>query len=135
MIRKELLVFLVVGTLTVLVDYACYNLLRWVPSMPVAVAKGLGFLAGTVFAYFANKAWTFGHAPAQAGSAARFALLYASTLAANVAINGAVLHGLGDSPWIRQVAFVAATGVSAALNFAGMKFFVFKTSSAQRVAT
>lgn len=128
MIPKELLVFLVVGVTTVLVDYASYNLMLWCLDLPVALAKGLAFLAGTVFAFFANKAWTFGHVSSKRGRAWRFALLYASTLAANVLVNAAVLVWFGHLAWSKNAAFLVSTAVSAMLNFLGMKLFVFKSA-------
>jgi putative flippase GtrA len=125
MIRRELAVFLVVGSLTVLVDLLLYRGMLATGLAGVNLAKGSGFLCGTVFAYFANKAWTFGHTRPAAGSAWRFALVYGLTLLANVAVNSTALTlGAGAS-----LAFLAATAVSAALNFAGMKFLVFRSTA------
>ena len=131
MIRRELTIFLIVGTLTVLLDFAVYRgLVTWVAT-DVDAAKGISFLSGTVFAYFANRHWTFGQKTAPAGSAWRFAVLYATTLAANVVLNAGVLAALADTShsyaaaMAVQLAFLLATAVSAVLNFFGMKFFVF----------
>jgi putative flippase GtrA len=126
MIRRELLVFLVVGSLTVLVDFLCYRTLLWSGVDSVALAKSAGFLAGTVFAYFANRAWTFGHRHHRPGTAWRFAVLYALSLGANVAVNGLVLQPLAGTAFAVQLAFLGATAVSTCLNFLGMKLFVFR---------
>jgi putative flippase GtrA len=126
MIRREAAIFLVVGSITVVVDFAAYTLLQGWLTLPVDVAKGVGFLVGTAFAYFANRHWTFGHQNSAQGSAWRFALLYGVTLAFNVMINAACLHVFLGLAWSRQVAFLMATGVSACLNFLGMKYFVFR---------
>ena len=125
MIRRELAVFLVVGVTTVLIDYCTYRGLAW-GGVAVDVAKAAGFLTGTVFAYVANKAWTFGHARHAPGSLWRFALLYALTLGANVLINATALRALAGARFAVQAAFLLATGTSAILNFLGMKFFVFQ---------
>ncbi|WP_175022873.1 GtrA family protein [Rugamonas rivuli] len=127
MMRRELPVFLVVGTLTVLVDLLVYRALMASGLAATAPAKAVGFLAGTVFAYCANRRWTFGHRAAAPGSAARFAVLYGATLAANVAVNAIALRILDAAgPAVAvSLAFVAATGVSATLNFIGMKTLVF----------
>ena len=125
MIRKEARIFLVVGTLTVLVDFLVYHLFLWVGGA-YALAKATGFIGGTIFAYFVNRRWTFGHTQHLPNSAVRFALLYAATLGANVIINAGVLKITLASPWGVHIAFLVATGVSALLNFFGMKFFVFK---------
>ena len=130
MIRRELGVFLIVGALTVLVDFAIYRGLVWSVLLETNVAKATGFLGGTLFAYFANRFWTFGQKPHQAGSAWRFAVLYASTLATNVLINALILKLLINISTAVQLAFLFATAVSATLNFLGMKFFVFRFKTA-----
>lgn len=133
MIRRELGIFLIVGSLTVLVDFAIYRTLLWSAALNINVnidiAKATGFIAGTLLAYFANRFWTFGHKSPAAGSAWRFVVLYASTLAANVVINSLALNLFSDSTAAIQLAFLVATGVSASLNFVGMKVFVFRTNS------
>lgn len=125
MMRKEASVFLVVGSLTVGVDFMSYHLLLWL-GVVYAIAKACGFIAGTIFAYFANRHWTFGHVEHAPNSMTRFAALYATTLGANVLVNEAVLGVAGHATLSVNLAFLMATGVSAVLNFLGMKFFVFK---------
>lgn len=126
MIRRELGIFLVAGSLTVLIDYLTYRSLVWGQLLAVDMAKGVGFITGTTFAYLANRFWTFGHKQHAAGSAWRFALLYAVTLSANVGINALALDVLPNLPGTIQFAFLIATAVSATMNFVGMKSFVFK---------
>lgn len=128
MIRRELGLFLLVGVLTVLIDYLVYSTLSWWQAPSIGLAKGVGFIAGTLFAYLANRFWTFGHKSHVRGSLLRFALLYAVTLFANVTLNELVLGGLFDFQGSVPIAFVIATGVSATMNFIGMKLFVFKTA-------
>ena len=126
MIKRELVIFLIVGASTVLVDFMTYRGLIQFQVMEVDMAKATGFLVGTLFAYFANRFWTFGHKSHAPGSAWRFSALYASTLGANVLINAVALKLLVDTAVAFQLAFLFATGVSASLNFLGMKLFVFK---------
>lgn len=94
MIRRELAIFLVVGTLTVLVDFLTYRGLVWMQLFSVDIAKGIGFLIGTVFAYFANRLWTFGHKAHAVGSAWRFIVVYSLTLAVNVIVNSSLITWL-----------------------------------------
>ncbi|MFT5644016.1 MAG: putative flippase GtrA [Janthinobacterium sp.] len=137
MSRRAPALFIVVGSLTVLLDFIAYRSLVWIGFFSVALAKAGGFLLGTVFAYFANRRWTFApptaeqaHAP---GSGWRFIWLYAVTLGTNVALNGLFLAALDSAstemPVAMPVAFVMATGVSAILNFFGLKLFVFKAAT------
>ena len=129
MIKCELGIFLIVGASTVLFDFVTYRGLIDFQVMEVDMAKATGFLAGTVFAYFANRFLTFGQKTHKPGSAWRFSALYASTLSANVLINALALKLLADQAIAFQLAFLLATGVSASLNFLGMKLFVFKPIS------
>ena len=126
MIKRELAIFLVVGATTVLLDFVSYRGLVEFEMMAVDIAKATGFLIGTLFAYFANRFWTFGHRQQFYNSAWRFVVLYASTLAANVMINSLALKLFVDATAVTLLAFFVATGVSATLNFLGMKFFVFR---------
>jgi len=120
MIKREIVIFLFVGIATVLVDFLTYHGLMKAGFIPI-LAKTAGFLAGTLFSYFANKFWTFGQKTYVAGSVWRFSLLYITTLFVNVFINSTALKFTSIS-----VSFLAATGISAVLNFLGMRFFVFK---------
>jgi len=127
MIKRELSIFLLVGSLTVIVDYLSYFSLVWSGLLGIDIAKATGFLIGSAFAYFANRIWTFDHKSHALGSAWRFTVLYAATLGANVFVNALALSVMVDDTVDIQMAFLTATGVSAALNFLGMKLFVFKS--------
>ncbi|MFC0138785.1 GtrA family protein [Erwinia mallotivora] len=129
MIKKELAIFLIVGSLTVLVDFSAYRILVGPGTFNINVAKAAGFLTGTLFAYFANRFWTFGHKPHHSGSAWRFIALYAVTLGANVLVNSLALRLFAATFAPVQLAFLVATGLTACLNFLGMKLFVFRIST------
>jgi putative flippase GtrA len=127
MMRKELGRFLIVGSITVAIDLASYRLLLLL-GVDISIAKGLGFAIGTVFAYFANRLWTF----TAEGGYRRFLVfcaLYLTTLAINVGANDLVVWLLGRDELALAAAFLVATGISATLNFMGMKFLVFAAVS------
>lgn len=126
MLKRELSIFLVVGSLTVLIDFLIYRGLVWAGLMSIDMAKATSFIMGTVFAYFANRFWTFARKPHASGSLWRFITLYAATLGANVFVNALGMALLDDAALAIQGAFLFATGISATLNFLGMKLFVFK---------
>ena len=126
MIKREAVLFLFVGSATVLTDLLCYNLLLWLNFSSVNLAKGLGFLAGLAFSYAANKKLTFAHTQHETGSLPRYLILYSITLGVNVIVNAIALHGLQNWSEVVTLAFIIATGASASLNFLGMKFFVFR---------
>lgn len=129
MIKRELIIFLMIGASTVLFDFLTYSGLTEFQVMEVGMAKTTGFLVGTLFAYFANRFWTFGQKLYAPGSIWRFLILYATTLCANVLMNAFALKLLASMALAFQLAFLLATGASACLNFLGMKFFVFKSIS------
>lgn len=131
-IKRELVIFLVVGLLTVVIDFLLYRGLIYLNMFgldSVNLAKGLSFIGGTVFAYFANRFWTFNQQTTSSGSIVRFSLVYLIGLLANIALNHLSIAWLSNiivtPEYTLLLAFLLATGVSATLNFIGMKFFVF----------
>lgn len=133
MIRRELGLFLIVGCLTAVIDFFTYRGLFRVGGAGIEIAKGAGFLLGSVFSYFANRFCTFSTTVHQPGSHLRFGLLYAGTLGANVIVNAVVWKLLTEARAAMEVAFLFATGISASLNFIGMKRFVFKAGGAKEL--
>ncbi len=117
--------FLLVGILAVVIDFVVYRLLLSA-AVPVVISKTAGFITGAVFAYFANRIFTFESATRQQpAEVAKFVGVYALTMLANVAINSMAISMLAFTKYNIDIAFLLATGTSAALNFLGMKFFVF----------
>lgn len=130
MIKREVAIFLIVGASAVLIDLIVYRGLIGYQVLQVDMAKATGFLVGTLFAYLANRFFTFGHKAHGPGSAWRFSTLYASTLCANILMNAFAISLLADVDGAILFAFMLATGISACINFLGMKFFVFRQSQA-----
>ena len=135
MIKKELTVFVVVGVITVLIDFIVYIVLVEFRLSDVNVAKGVGFVSGTIFSYFMHIIWTFGHKTHKPGTVWRYVLLYMSTLGVNVSINSFILIFLLEFQFIILLAFLIATGASTILNFIGMKWFVFKETPVLKEAS
>jgi putative flippase GtrA len=127
--QKQILKFLLVGGTTVGIDYLTYSALLWA-GLSIDLAKLLSFLTGTLFAYMANRAFTFagGTTPPPKGQDVfvRFLIVYVITMVINVALNHGILSLYGSEEWGLTLAFLVATGTSATLNFLGMKFIVFK---------
>jgi len=123
-IKKESLVFLLVGSATVVIDYGSYWSLVNLGVFPI-LAKGISFLIGAAFAFIANSRFTFDVA-LSSERIPRFSLLYLVTLALNVLSNHIVLNIYGSSVAVMNVAFVLAVSLSATANFLGMKYWVYK---------
>ena len=129
---RSLLRFLLVGGTAVVLDAVAYVLLD-AAGTPVDLAKALGFLTGAVFAYFANWRFTFG-ARRSRWSEVLFVVVYALALVLNVAAHAGVRAWLGTSTVDATIAFLVATGLSAAWNFVGMSLFVFRQEESSHVA-
>lgn len=150
MIKRQLFVFLFVGISTVLIDYATYYSLIYAQLFDVNISKTIGFIVGTLFAYFANRFWTFkDNNQSTVSSLWRFIVVYTLSLTLNVAINyqmytilneyfsllvnlvfkfgetNEYVFNFSSKQASLQIAYLIATFSSATLNFVCMKFFVF----------
>jgi putative flippase GtrA len=122
----ELVRFVLIGLSTAALDFCIYRGL-WTLGLPIHLAKGIGFAAGTTYAYFANRAVTFRlGAGWRRQELPRFLAVYAGAMLANIAANYLILSIIGRSEAHIAFAFVVAACVSAATTFAGMKLFVFR---------
>lgn len=124
-INSEVKRFLVIGVITVFIDLICYRLLLWLGIL-VAIAKAASFITGTLFAYFTNRTWTFRSNAKGSLVFVKFLGVYLCTLLVNVGVNSFVLSLMNQDEIGIWIAFLIATGLSATLNFLGMKFIVFK---------
>jgi putative flippase GtrA len=113
--------FIIAGSCAVATDASSYRLLLHLAPMPLA--KGASFVLGSCVAFVANKYWTFRSRDSNVREIPLFALLYGTTLGANVATNQAVLYLF---PGAKIAGFLVATGVSTVLNFVGQRFLVFR---------
>lgn len=123
--------FLLVGVVTVCVDYTVYQLGMKL-GLEINFAKGVGFICGAIFAYITNRFWTFMERKVGSGSVWRFGIVYGINLALNVLINSFLF----DIFYLHKArvfgAFFIATVISAILNFLGMKFYVFADRSSSK---
>ena len=131
MIKRRFGIFIAVGGTTVMVDFLVYTTLISF-GIIVGQSKGISFLCGSLYSYYANKHWTFGDIGSAPYSVVRFSLLYAATLTVNVSTNE-LAQWLWQGPSNVLLAFLTATCLSAALNFIGMRYFVFCRSPEDRI--
>ena len=127
MLNRQIKIFIFVGLITVSVDFLIYKTLLSHMLMQVDLAKGVGFVGGTLFSYFANRFWTFRSPNHLKHSAVRFIILYCLTLMINILVNAGVLSILSELILAENLAFLIATGTSAVINFLGMKWLVFNS--------
>ena len=117
--------FLIVGITTVLIDFVIYILLSFF-DFETDLSKAVSFSGGAIFAYFANRGYTFKSKRKGLLSFALFSTLYILTLGVNVSMNELILSVFGKTQLIIIFAFIAATGLSAAINYIGMKYIIFR---------
>jgi len=138
-LKKQIIKFSLIGVLAVLTDMACYYMfLNVFPENMVntysneAIAKSLSFLCGMVVTYSLNKIWTWKQRDRSHKRLAKFAMLSGISLLLNVLTNSTLLYifheyqTIINLPYSYLLAFIGATGISALINFAGQKFWVFK---------
>jgi putative flippase GtrA len=138
-VKKQLIKFTLIGMLAVLVDLACYYTVLTLLAEDFdtfvsheAFAKTISFLCGMVVTYSLNKLWTWKKKDKSKSRLVKFAGLYGFSLFINVFTNSTLLYLLEEYkdllnlPYKYFIAFIGATCASAALNFLGQKFWVFK---------
>ncbi len=127
--QSSLVKFVLVGAFSALVDFGSTALFTFVFGANDGVAKTLGFILGTLTAYFINRRWTFKAEP----SAKKFVITmitYALTFAVQwglymLSIPWLTEAGLSDF-WVRLFSFVIAQGTATILNFLIQRFLIFK---------
>mgnify|MGYP001413404485 CR=1 len=123
--NSQIIRFLFVGGTTVFIDFIVYTSLIYT-DFETSLSKGVGFLIGTVFAYFANRKITFRSSSFNFFKFILFIILYFFSLFVNIFTNEIILILLGIDKISYLIAFLIATSFSACINFIGMKYIIFQ---------
>lgn len=126
--RKHLILFLIIGIITVAIDYLVYiylfhNFFR------NSISKSIGFLSGTLFSFYANKKYNYKIEGKTFRYLSNYLLLYFGTMTLNVFVNKYLLIILSNHFYRIQISFLIATTISASINYLGMNFLVFKKNN------
>ena len=121
-LKREILRFLIVGGIAVAIDALLYYIILDFNLAIPAVSKRISFTTGAVWAYFANKYFTFLQSRIQFKEPFKFAIIYLIGFILNSLTHDLSFHF--DNSLI--LSFLLATGVSTVWNFIGQKWFVFK---------
>jgi len=124
-VSSQLKFFLIIGLVTVLIDYLTYQSLIFFFSN-TSIAKSISFVFGTVFSFLANRKITFNVKSNFFSHLIRFSILYFTSMMSNVFVNSISLGLFHNSNWKLQISFIFSTIISATINFLGMRYFVFK---------
>jgi putative flippase GtrA len=122
---KQFLIYACVGLINTAVHFAVFILLLRVFGVPVLVASTIGYSAGVANSYFMNRLWTFAVTTRVNGMEfGRFVLVNLVSLALNLGVLQYLTTVVGLGPEVSQV---LAIGVSLAANFAGNKWWAFRS--------
>lgn len=124
----QLFRFICTGVVGAVVDFGSTYLLSLV-GLSHAGSKTVGFILGTLTAYFINRRWTFQAAP----SRKRFVATMCSYLLTYLVQLGLFLvcipwledHGFPDF-WTQAISFVIAQGTATVLNFIIQRWVIFR---------
>ena len=122
--KREIIKFIVVGVFAVLIDGIAYALMVRTLGFDHGLSKRISFILGSIWAFFANKHYTF-NSPAPLGKEIMlFSILYITTYFVNGWVHD-IIFEISDLDWL---AFLSATATSTVINFLGQKFVVFYKS-------
>ncbi len=121
--------FILVGISTVLIDLLIYFYLINI-EFPPLFSKAVSFVAGSVYAYQANRVWTFSAGKPNFVQLFRFYLVYSTSLILNVLSNSILLSIFVIKSYFNTlISFIIATLISATTNYLLLKTIVFRVKS------
>ncbi len=118
---NRLIKFAVTGIAGTILDFLAFNLVLLLSGNPV-ISRGVGYVFGTLWAFFVNRSWVF-NSKNGISSLVPFLLLYGSSGLVAVAIQS-LLATSGIF-----LAYLISLLVASVMNFLGMRFLVFRGSS------
>ena len=128
-LNTQMFRFIITGGLSAIVDFGTTAFLTFVFGWADVPAKAVGFMLGTLTAYYINRRWTF---QAEA-STRRFVITmitYLVTFAVQVGLYKLCIPWLEDfgltNLWARMISFVIAQGTATIINFAIQRFLIFR---------
>tara|TARA_Y100001001_G_scaffold154994_1_gene170322 strand:- start:377 stop:811 length:435 start_codon:yes stop_codon:yes gene_type:complete len=122
--NSEIIKFIVVGVLAVLIDGTTYALMVRALGFEQGLSKRVSFILGSIWAFFANKRYTFNSPAPARKEIILFSILYITTYFVNGWIHD-ITWKISDMDWL---SFLTATAASTAINYLGQKFVVFHKS-------
>jgi len=120
--------FGLVGVLNTAIQYAVFAILFRLAGLPMLLSSALGYLAGLLNSYYVNRKWTF--AMREGGNRVEFARFLVVNLLAmgmNLLALKVLVARFGMLP---EAAQILAIGASLVVNFAGNRWWTFRTAEA-----
>ncbi|MFN0316714.1 MAG: GtrA family protein [Burkholderiales bacterium] len=127
--RRELLLFALIGIGAACTHFAILVVLAEAVKMNVIAASTCAFLAAAVLSYALNQRFTFTRTTSHASALSKFLLVSALGLALNAGLMSALI-ALASLHYL--VAQVIAAGVVLAWNYTGNRLWTFSSNEARR---
>ena len=122
--KSEIFRFIIVGGVAVVIDGICYTLMVRAVDVEHGLSKRVSFVLGSIWAFLANKHYTFRSSATLKKEMILFSLLYLLTFMVNGWMHDVTLY-ISNLDWL---SFLSATATSTIINFFGQKFIVFRKS-------
>ncbi len=122
--KKEIIRFLIAGTIVNATDFSVYYILFHF--LPFSVSKGISFTCAGIVGYLLLKYWTFKHNQKSYAEIARYALINSLALGVNVLTNQSILK---LRPGAVFLALITATILTGLFTFTCFKWWVFRNLS------
>ena len=125
--------FLLVGFIAVSLDWVIYLVLTETLSINSLFSKAISYMLGTVFTFVCNGLFVF-QSNLIPSKFIKHVSLYSISLILNTLTFYSLEKSLDPGIWfIKWAPITGATLVSAAINFAGLRYWVFKSGLVQNV--
>ena len=123
-LKKNSFRFIVVGVSSVAIDFTLY---MWLVSIdvPTYLSRGASYFITLLYAYFLNTYYAFKIGEITWRLFLRYWSLYGLVLTFNILLNEALLLLFNKGQSAIIVIYLFVTGVSAIMNFFGLKYYVF----------
>lgn len=122
MFGNEIIRYLVVGGVSVGLDFVVYTLLIVTKILDPILAKRVSFIVGGIWAFFANKLFTFRKSGVKLSEPLLFGFIYFCGFFLNVIVHDIIFKSFK----VKTLAFISATFVSILWNYIGQKWVVFR---------
>ena len=125
--KKQIIFFVLIGILSVVIDFISYSTLNFLLS-DINLSKKIGFIFGAFFSYYANRAITFNLKTKNTiHMLLKYWIIVFIVMHLNSYVNQFLFNYFKSHINYRYlIAFIWATGLSAVANFLLFKYLVFR---------
>ena len=120
-VRREIIFYVIVGILSVIIDFLSYTFLNNIFYLDNSNSKRLSYLIGSTSSFLLNKKITFKSPKKTFKEPILFSIVYLISFVLNSVTHDILLEYIDGS-----YPFIIATFISVIINYIGQKFVVFK---------